>query len=186
MQPWGSPHCCPHLSWQSPAPAEVLAAQGFGEGPKITGLPLTHERTQGLGSAHCQCKLRCAKASRITQCHLLLLHREKGQLALGVTGNHHGTTHSSDTGGTRSDNAPGGAGSTGRKRCCPFPVGDKHRQDLCFSSALRLCHPPSSGWRAGAGLCWPAGSPLCCCPLPQCHPAGDLTGSSATTALPHT
>lgn len=36
---------------------------------------------------------------------------------------------------------PGGAGSTRRRRCCPFPARDKHRQDLCFSSALTLCHP---------------------------------------------
>lgn len=43
----GDPHSCPHPSWQSPAPAKVLPAQRFGEGPKITGLLLTHERTQG-------------------------------------------------------------------------------------------------------------------------------------------
>lgn len=85
-----------------------------------------------------QCKLRCAKAPRITRCHLLLLHGERGQLAPGVTQNHHGTTHSTDTGGTGSDKASGGTGSTRWRHCCPFPARDKRRQDLCFSLALCL------------------------------------------------
>lgn len=40
---------CPRLSWQPPAPAEATAlhTHGLGEGARLTGLPPTHERTQG-------------------------------------------------------------------------------------------------------------------------------------------
>lgn len=74
--------------------------------------------TSGLSTLS-QCKLRCAKAPRITQCHSLLLHGERGQLAPGVTQNHHGTTHSTDTGGTGGDEAPAGAGAPGGDATAP-------------------------------------------------------------------
>lgn len=106
--------------------------------------------------------------------------------------NRHGTTRSTDVGGcvpdhgTGSDKASGRAGSTRRKRRCPFPAGDKQGQDLyfspCFSLALGdclTCPPPSRGqaehWR-GAALCWLAGSPLRSRPLSQCHRAGGFHG----------
>lgn len=115
--------------------------------------------------------LRCAKAPRMTQGHSLLLRGEKG----------HGTTTGQHTAVTRvaqgGDKAPGGAGSARRKRCCPFPAGDKHAQDLCFSSALGLCHSPAlahrqklvcAGWQGHRGAAAP--------PAP-CHRAGTSRAS---------
>lgn len=141
----GTPHCCSHPSWLSLAPAEVLPAHGLGEEPKITGLPLTHERTQGDDGLWAQQVVTVqAQVCKPPENHSVpLTAAPRGEGTAGTGGD---TEPPQDNtaltrvaqGVTRCQEGQGAPGGDAAALSLPETSTDRIS---CFSSALTPCHP---------------------------------------------